>query len=57
MPIIAPAPLEAHVAAIFAKVGCEPAETGAIARRLVGANLAGHDSHGEDRAGSVCLSR
>ena len=46
MPTIAPAPLEAYVAAIFAKVGCEPAEAGAIARRLVGANLAGHDSHG-----------
>lgn len=46
MPTIAAAPLESYVAAIFADSGCEPVEAAAIARRLVAANLAGHDSHG-----------
>jgi uncharacterized oxidoreductase len=46
MPTIAPRPLEGYVSAIFTAVGCEPAEASAIARRLVSANLVGHDSHG-----------
>jgi uncharacterized oxidoreductase len=38
--------LEATVRAIFAAAGCDDEEAGLIARELVGANLAGHDSHG-----------
>ncbi|HYH31834.1 MAG TPA: malate/lactate/ureidoglycolate dehydrogenase [Pseudonocardia sp.] len=38
--------LEGLVAAIFTAAGCTDAEGGLIARELVGANLAGHDSHG-----------
>lgn len=38
--------LEATVQAIFAAAGCDAAEAGRIAHELVGANLAGHDSHG-----------
>lgn len=66
MPTIAPAPLRDYVAAIFEKVGSEPAEAAAIARRLVAANLAGHDSHGVVRvsnyvtrlgAGNVALNQ
>jgi len=38
--------LEATVRAIFAAAGCDEEEAGLIARELVGANLAGHDSHG-----------
>jgi uncharacterized oxidoreductase len=38
--------LEATVRAIFAAAGCEAEEAELIARELVGANLAGHDSHG-----------
>jgi uncharacterized oxidoreductase len=38
--------LEATVRAIFAAAGCDQEEAGLIARELVGANLAGHDSHG-----------
>jgi uncharacterized oxidoreductase len=43
---IAPAPLAEYVAAIFAALGSGPEEAAAIGRRLVDANLAGHDSHG-----------
>jgi uncharacterized oxidoreductase len=38
--------LEALVAAIFERAESRPAEAATIARRLVGANLVGHDSHG-----------
>jgi hydroxycarboxylate dehydrogenase B len=38
--------LETLIAAIFAAAGCTEQESGLIARELVGANLAGHDSHG-----------
>jgi hydroxycarboxylate dehydrogenase B len=38
--------LETLIAAIFSAVECTEQESGLIARELVGANLAGHDSHG-----------
>jgi hydroxycarboxylate dehydrogenase B len=38
--------LEELIAAIFTAAGCTDQESGLIARELVGANLAGHDSHG-----------
>ncbi|MHA6628793.1 malate/lactate/ureidoglycolate dehydrogenase [Pseudonocardia sichuanensis] len=38
--------LEKLVAAIFTAAGCADVEGALIARELVGANLAGHDSHG-----------
>jgi hydroxycarboxylate dehydrogenase B len=38
--------LEELVAAIFTAAGCDEVESALIARELVGANLAGHDSHG-----------
>jgi len=38
--------LQALIQTIFAAAGCDPAEAEAIARRLIGANLVGHDSHG-----------
>jgi uncharacterized oxidoreductase len=41
--------LEALVARIFLASGCSTAEAGRIAAHLVGANLAGHDSHGVAR--------
>jgi hydroxycarboxylate dehydrogenase B len=44
--LIAAAELEATVRAIFAAAGCAAEEAELIARELVGANLAGHDSHG-----------
>ena len=40
------ADLERLAAAIFTSAGCSTAESERIARYLVGANLAGHDSHG-----------
>lgn len=40
------ADLEGLVAAIFEKAGCSRSESERIARYLVRANLAGHDSHG-----------
>jgi len=43
------AKLDAFIAAIFRAVGCDAAEAGRIATHLVGANLAGHDSHGVAR--------
>ncbi|HYZ33527.1 MAG TPA: malate/lactate/ureidoglycolate dehydrogenase [Crenalkalicoccus sp.] len=46
-PVILAAPaLEALVRDIFRATGCDAAEAGRIAEQLVGANLAGHDSHG-----------
>jgi hydroxycarboxylate dehydrogenase B len=44
--LIAAAELEATIVAIFEAAGCAAEEAGLIARELVGANLAGHDSHG-----------
>ncbi len=45
--VLIPAPaLEALVRDIFAANGCDAAEAGRIAHHLMGANLAGHDSHG-----------
>jgi uncharacterized oxidoreductase len=41
--------LEHSVIDIFTKAGCSRAEAGRIAHYLVGANLAGHDSHGVAR--------
>lgn len=38
--------LRRFIADIFAAAGCDAAEAGRIARYLVSANLAGHDSHG-----------
>jgi uncharacterized oxidoreductase len=46
-PVLIAAPtLEALVADIFAANGCARDEAGRIAHHLLGANLAGHDSHG-----------
>jgi hydroxycarboxylate dehydrogenase B len=46
-PVLIPAPaLEALVADIFLASGCDRAEAARIAHHLLGANLAGHDSHG-----------
>ena len=46
-PVAIPAQqLETLVDDIFAAAGCARAEAGSIARHLVKANLAGHDSHG-----------
>jgi uncharacterized oxidoreductase len=47
--LIPAATLDGFVAAIFRAAGCDPAEAGRIATHLVGANLAGHDSHGVAR--------
>ncbi len=44
--LVPAAELEELVRAIFAKAGCSDEESALIARELVGANLAGHDSHG-----------
>ena len=44
--MIAAAELEALVADVFTAAGCSAQEAGRIARHLVKANLAGHDSHG-----------
>ena len=42
-----PAPqLESLITSIFAAAGCDAAESRRIATHLLGANLAGHDSHG-----------
>lgn len=38
--------LRGHTEAIFSTAGCEPQEAACVANHLVGANLAGHDSHG-----------
>ena len=40
------ATLEPFVARIFLAAGCSAAEAARVARYLVAANLAGHDSHG-----------
>ena len=38
--------LRGFVEQVFRSAGCDDAEAGRIARYLVSANLAGHDSHG-----------
>jgi len=43
---VPPAAMEALGRAIFVRAGCSPEEADRIARRLTGANLRGHDSHG-----------
>lgn len=40
------AELEGFIARIFAATGCDATEAARISEHLVGANLAGHDSHG-----------
>jgi uncharacterized oxidoreductase len=47
--LVEAARLDAYVAAIFRAAGCDPAEAGRISTHLLGANLAGHDSHGVAR--------
>jgi uncharacterized oxidoreductase len=47
--LIGAAPLEALVRDIFLAAGCDAEEAGRIAHHLLGANLAGHDSHGVAR--------
>jgi uncharacterized oxidoreductase len=44
--LIAADDLEASIRSIFTAAGCSPDEAALIAGELVGANLAGHDSHG-----------
>jgi uncharacterized oxidoreductase len=45
--ILIPAPvLEGVITEVFRRAGCSDKESGRIASHLVGANLAGHDSHG-----------
>lgn len=44
------AELEAYIAAMFAGLGCPPAEAAAIGLYLTRSNLMGHDSHGVVRA-------
>ena len=46
MPTFAAGELERLVADIFVAAGCSKAESERIGRYLIGANLAGHDSHG-----------
>ena len=43
---VAPQRLERNVGTMFAAAGCSTEEAGRVARYLVRANLAGHDSHG-----------
>ncbi len=52
MPDIAVDVLRPFIATIFENAGSERAEAELIAKRLVDANLAGHDSHGVVRASS-----
>lgn len=44
--LIRAADLDSLVAEIFRAAGCDAAEAGRISTHLLGANLAGHDSHG-----------
>ena len=46
MRLIQPKNLRAVLAAILGSAGCKPPETDLVAEHMVGANLAGHDSHG-----------
>jgi len=47
--LVEAATLDTYVAAIFRAAGCDAAEAGRISTHLLGANLAGHDSHGVAR--------
>ena len=51
MKIVAAAKLVEIVATIMRGAGCDAAEAATVARRLVDANLVGHDSHGVIRVG------
>lgn len=46
MPTVPPGPLTAFAAALFRAAGVPADDAGVVARHLVGANLAGYDSHG-----------
>ena len=46
MPTVDPDRLERLIAAVFQTVGASAADAPTVARHMVGANLAGHDSHG-----------
>jgi LDH2 family malate/lactate/ureidoglycolate dehydrogenase len=46
MPIVHAEPLRPLVVAIFEKLGAPPDRAATMTRHMVGANLAGHDSHG-----------
>lgn len=46
MPTIAADRLTGYVSTIFEAAGAAPSEAGEVATHMVGANLAGHDSHG-----------
>ena len=46
MPTKSPETLTRLVEATFTKLGASPADSATVARHMVGANLAGHDSHG-----------
>jgi uncharacterized oxidoreductase len=46
MVVVGAQPLEQLLTEVFAAVGCSAAESARIGSSLVGANLAGHDSHG-----------
>jgi uncharacterized oxidoreductase len=47
--LVGAAALEDLVARVFLAAGCDAAEAGRISTHLLGANLAGHDSHGVAR--------
>jgi uncharacterized oxidoreductase len=46
MPTLPPGPLTQFTQAVFTSAGVPDADAAVVARHLVGANLAGHDSHG-----------
>lgn len=46
MPHIEPERLHRLIVGVYTQVGVDPAEAEIVARHMVGANLAGHDSHG-----------
>ena len=46
MPTVDPQRLERLIDAVFQAVGASAADAATVARHMVGANLAGHDSHG-----------
>ena len=46
MPTISPEDLQGFIESIYQAVGVTPGEAALVARHMVGANLAGHDSHG-----------
>src|SRR5262245_29129224 len=46
MPTLRPEPLTVFAQSLLRAAGVPDADAGVVARHLVGANLAGHDSHG-----------